>query len=155
MGIEALPLRVKALDAVAVERLEEVALRQLDALDQGLERPLRRLPRIRRNAVEGPAYVVGDGQRVAGEVRHRVKARVRRFPLRAAAQVLHVGERAQEFLAQIGPLRFEKRDRVGRLLGGALRACPAGWRGDVVGRRPIGAEGMGFRVVRHGLGMLS
>jgi hypothetical protein len=138
---------------VALQRLQEVALGELDALDEGLERPVRRFARLRRHAVERPAHVVGDGQRVAGEVRHRVEARVGRFPLRAAAQVLYVGERPQELLAQVGPLRFEAHDRLGRLVARAHPGSLAGpRRSGVVGRSRLRAQRESLSIVRHDLG---
>ena len=48
------------------------------------------------HAVEGAADVVGGVQHVAGEVGDRVGAGIGDLALGAAAQVLHLGQRAQE-----------------------------------------------------------
>jgi hypothetical protein len=143
VGVELLALGFELLDPVALEGLEEIALGQVDAVDEALEGSLGGAAGLIGHALDGAADVVGHVQHVAGEVRHCVGAGIGHLALRAASQVFHVGHQAQELVLQVRLLGLQHGDRVRRSLRGGLVGRGGGlggvvWRGHV----------LVFRVVR-------
>ena len=61
------PFGIDLLDPVLLERPQHLALGELRAFDDCLERLVRLLARLRRDRGEGPRHVVGDAEHVAGE----------------------------------------------------------------------------------------
>ena len=126
-------MRVELLDAVALQGLQEVPLRQLDAFEEALEGAVGGLARASSgHALDAAADVVGHVQHVAGEIRHRVGAGIGDLALRPAAQVFHVGHQTQELVLELVLLGLENRDRIdlGIWRSRAARcgsACAAFW----------------------------
>ena len=102
--VELLALGLDAADAELGQRLLQPALGHLDALDERGERRVAAAALLLRHRVDGAAEVVADRQHVAGEIRHRVLARVGDLALGPPAEVLHLGERAQELVLEVGDL---------------------------------------------------
>ena len=141
------------LHAVAREAGEEVALGQLDALDEGLERRARRLALLGRDALHRATQIVGEGQHVAGEVRDAIELGVADFLLGAATQVLHVGERAQHLVLERGVLGVEILqlvERLGRIDGRLRRALGSHRAGGHIARGVLVLRGTGRRIVLEG-----
>ena len=151
--VETLAERGDAGDAVLLQKPLHLAARDLDALDQRLDRLIAGIALLRRNGVERTLQVVADDQHVAGELAHRIFARVGDVALGAAAEVVHVGRGAEQpvgevRLLRLQPLDFDRafRKLLDGLLGRRLLA-----RGARLGRRlACVVGGAWFNVVVHG-----
>ena len=97
-------------DPVLLEGGEQVALGQLDALDQPGRGGAHRVG----DGVERAVEVVVDRQQVAGEAGRAVELGVAAVALGALADVLDVGERPQQPVLEVGDLGAERRRLVGR-----------------------------------------
>ena len=97
-----------------LQRLEQLALGQFDAVDQRLDAGLRAGAQFRRHRIERAAHVVGDAEHVAGERGDAVQPRIGDFALGALAQILHLGERAQEPVFELGGKRRRSPSGRGR-----------------------------------------
>ena len=146
--VEALPVRVEPLDAVTLERLEQVALRQLDALDQGQERPLRPLPRLR------PARSPAPGARCRRPSACRARSSSPRRGARPRPHAPCGGAGSPCRRACAGAFRAGRcarpRGARRRPAAGSPATASVSGRHGVVGRGRVQAKGVGFRVVRHG-----
>jgi hypothetical protein len=148
VGVELLAQRLELLHAVLVEDLEQLALGELDAVEQRLGRGVGLLAQLLVERAERAVHVVGDGDDVAGEIRDAVDPAVGDLALGAPAQVLHVGERAQQLVLVVGGLLGQGLDQLRdarlflRLLG---RRIAGGGRGVV---RLI-VEGAGVMIRHH------
>ena len=101
--------------------LMQLALGELDAVEQRLHAGIRLVADLVVERLHGAVHVVGDREDVAREIRHAIDARIRDLALGAAAQILHLGERAQQPVLQVGRLLGERRHGI----GGAASACGA------------------------------
>ena len=101
-----------------LHHLDQLALGQLDAVEQRLDAGIRLLADLVVERLHRALHVVGDRQDIAREIGDPVDARVGDFALGAAAQVFHLGQRAQQPVLQARGLPCELRDRIGRCFGG-------------------------------------
>ena len=130
-------------DAELGERLLQPALGHLDAVDQRVQRRVAAAAALLGHRLDGAAQIVADRQHVAGEGGDRVLARVGDLALGAPAQVLHLGQRAQELVLHVGDFGLQRGRWVGGRRGGA---CVVGGRRRF-GGRPVGlllGRGRGF-----------
>ena len=97
-------MRLEPLDAVLLHHLDELALGELDAVEQRLDAGIRLLADLVVERLHRALHVVGDGQDIAREIRDAVGARIGHLALGAAAQVFHLGQRAQQAVLQVGGL---------------------------------------------------
>ena len=116
--VEFLALRLELPDAVLLHHLDEFALGEFYAIEQRLDAGVRLLADLVVERLHGALHVVGDGQDIARKIGDAVDPRVGDFPLGAAAQVFHLGERAQQPVLQLGGLLAELGDRIGRCSAG-------------------------------------
>jgi hypothetical protein len=130
-------------DLVLLEGREKRALGQFDALEQAGGGGARLVGR----AVERAGEAVVDGQQVAGEAGGAVDLGVAAIALGALADVLGVGERAEQAVLQLGGLGAEGCDLVGldRLVGDLHVLVERGL--NVVEERLV--EVFGLAVFRH------
>ena len=129
-------------DLVLLEGVEQVALGELDALDQARRRGAHRVGDVVERAVE----VVVDRQQVAGEAGGAVDLGVAAVALGALADVLDVGERPEQPVLELGDLGAERRRLValGGLGGDLARPRPPrprGRRGSASSSLPSGRAG--------------
>jgi hypothetical protein len=105
LGIEAVARRgFDATDLVLLEGRQQVAPRQLDSLEQrGCG-----LARLGGDVVERPVEVVMHRQEVAREAGRAVKLGVAAIAVGSLADVLHVGERAQQAVLEIRHLDSQR-----------------------------------------------
>ena len=133
-----------ALDAVALENRQHLALDQLHPLGEPVEECVRPPP-FGRDGVEDPAQVVGGGDEIRGELGDGVFGRVLGLLAHAPARVLGLGEGAQELILELGTFRLE----IGDLLRRRQRLFARPGRGLALGpTRPLGRGLLGHLVFR-------
>ncbi len=135
--IELLALGREFRYAIFLQHLHQLTLGELDAFDQRRHLDIGMLAQFGLDCAQRAMHVVGHCQHVAGESGNAIDARVGDLALGAFAQVLHLGQRAQQSV-------FEFRSRFqsgGDLLGRHQFRCPGS--GCV-------ALGLGSRVVSGG-----
>ena len=101
--------------------------------------PGRAGARFRRHRVDGAAEIVGDGEHVAGEGGDRILARIGDLALGALAEVLHLGERAQQLVLEVGDLGLRAPRHARRRAPGRRRRGCAGVRFGL-GRGVVGTS---------------
>ena len=146
VGIELGALRLELSHAMLVQRLEQFALGELHALDKGLGGAVHDGPAVARG-FQRPAHIVDHADQVLGKASDGIGARLRGFALGTAAQVFHVGERAEQPVLQLRHLLGERcRLDGGRGRGDVVRGC----RGIVVvgGRVRHGASSWNNLIIR-------
>ena len=133
------------LHAVLFQHLQQLALGQLDAVEQRLDGRVRGLAQLGVERLQRAVHVVGDRQHVARERRDAVLAHVGDLALGALAQVLHLGQRAQQPVLVLGVLARQRLHQRGdlRLFGlrssgvGAARRLSSGSAAASSGRRAV------------------
>jgi hypothetical protein len=113
---------------VLLQHLEQLALGQLDAVEQRLGAGVRLLAQLRVERAQRALHVVGDRDNVAREGRDAVQARVGDLALGSPAQILHFGERAKELVLVVRTFlrqRFDQGCNLG-FIGrpGGVGFCP-------------------------------
>src|SRR5258708_39924063 len=95
--IEFYAQRIETLNAVPFQDLVKFALNEFDPLMQGFGGDLDHGSGLHVR-FQCPAQVVGHPDEVAREARDTICTGIRYFPVGAAAQVFHLGQRAQELV---------------------------------------------------------
>jgi hypothetical protein len=113
VGIELLPLRLDLPHAVLLEHVEELALGQLDAVEQRLHAGIDLLADLIIQRLHGAGHVVGNADDIAGEIDDAVEPRVGDVALGAPAQVLGLCQGPPPAVVQIGDLPLELGRRIG------------------------------------------
>ena len=90
-----------------------MAVGGLHAFDHGLDLRIGGIAHRRRQVRQRAREIVGDGQHVAGEVRHGIVAGVGPLAFGAAARILRLGQRAQQLVLQLDILGIQRRDDIG------------------------------------------
>ena len=145
-------------DLMPLERVQERFLRERDAVGQ-VPDELDILAGPWRHRVQGAAEVVGDLQELAREVADRVFVRLFQIAHRTTAQVLGLGEGAQQTFFGVLELGLELGlARRARLLGRRFRPAlgrPVAFAGSVIRRLVrlgfVRLLCVGMPVVRHAL----
>ena len=101
-----------------LHHLDQLALGQFDAVEQRLDARIRLVADLVVERLQRALHVVGDRQDIARKIGDAVGARVGHLALGAAAQIFHLGQRAQQAVLQARGLLGERRDRIGRCFGG-------------------------------------
>ncbi|EGE55817.1 hypothetical protein RHECNPAF_850056 [Rhizobium etli CNPAF512] len=110
--IELLADRLELAHTMAFERRQHGAFGHLHTLDQRGQAGIGRGLGLRRDGIQRPAQIVGDGEHVAGETRDGIGLGVLDLALGAAAQIVHLGGKAQVAVAQLAVFGFQKLKRV-------------------------------------------
>ena len=124
MRVERLVHGLLALDAVPLERIQQLAFGQCHAFQKALEGGVA-LGGVSRNRADGALEIVSDGDDVAGQPRDSVFCRLLLLAFGALADVLDLGVRPQPLVLEVGGFGLEGgNDVVHRpcaVLGAALR----------------------------------
>ena len=118
--IEFLAQGIEAGDAVALEHLEQVALGDFHAFQQGFHRRMG-IQRLLLGGLDGPPQIVADGDSVAGEFGNGVFRGIRFLAFRAPPQILHLGDGPQELIPKLSIFGLE----FGELLSHGLTVLRA------------------------------
>ena len=125
-----------------LHHLDELALGELDAIEQRLDARIRLPADLVVERLHRALHIVRDGQDIARKIGDAVSARIGHFALGPAAQIFHLGQRAQQAVLQARGLPCEFRDRIGRCFGGL---CSLG----ILGRG--GLSPVRARVLHHSI----
>ena len=133
VGIERLVDGMDALDAVALEHVEQLALGHGHALEEALEGGVL-LGGTGRHGVDCALEVVADVDDIPGEARDGVLGGLLLLALRPPADVLDLGVRTQQLVLEVGGLGAQLGNEIVGV-GPRSRASPGPW-----GRRSLGAR---------------
>ena len=136
VGVEFLAERLDPLHAVLFEHIDQLALGQLDAIEQRLEAFVGLGAQLVVERRHRPVHVVGNAQDVAGEAGDAVHPRIGDLALGALSHVVHVGQRPQQPILGVGQLAVERGGRLRRRDRLGLHRRIACRHGVAVGRRP-------------------
>jgi hypothetical protein len=142
IGIELLAQRFELPDAVVLQHLQQLALGQLNAVEQSLDAGIRLLAQLGVERRQRSLHVVGNRENVTGEGGVSVLAGVDHFARGAPAQVLHLRQGAQ----QLVPVFRQFAGELSRIRRLRLAGCRSALCGSCFGLR--GSGWMRFRV-RH------
>ncbi len=101
---------------MALKRLQQFALGQLDTVDHRLEAgfPLDGLTLGRlRQGVERAPEIVGRADHITGKFRNRVGALILQFAFGTAAQVFHFRQGTEQPILQIGIFPLQRLETLG------------------------------------------
>ena len=118
------------------KHIDQLALGQLDALQQRLGRLVGLGAQLVVERLHRPVHVVGNPEDVAGKIGNAVDARIGDLALGALSHVVHVGQGPQQPVLGLGQLAVERGGRPGRYGRLGLHRRIAGRHGVAVARRP-------------------
>src|SRR5689334_2385809 len=152
MRVEFLALRVELLHAMLFEHLEELALGELDAVEEAFDGRVRLLAELVVERLQGALHIVGHRHDVARKLGDAILARVSHLALGAPAQVLHFGQRAQPAILVLGRLARQNGRRIdtGWIVAGRPGPLVRSWIVRTrVGGVALLAAGRANGIIRH------